>query len=245
MSTSTFRETVALVAARAKALLPASINGRLEGAVKLVLGHDVEPQADGTVLVGSCTDPLKQYRLVGTACECKDFTDGKAPEGWCRHRIAAGIHKRVHQEFSARAPEVERETEVILPEEMEPYPDNDAEETPMPPTPAAVPCPEALFSLTLKGHIDGHEALLTARGQTADEFQRNLAAIRGLLDAPASPQGPAGQEQGPQASPPSASEEQRWCPKHGDKMQRNEKEGRSWWSHRHAGQWCKGQGGRS
>ena len=93
----TFRALVADVAARAKAILPQSINGRLEGAVKLVLAHDVTPQEDGSIEVGSCTDPLKVYRLVGTTCECKDFTDGKAPEGWCRHRIAAGIAKRVQE----------------------------------------------------------------------------------------------------------------------------------------------------
>jgi hypothetical protein len=31
-------------------------------------------------------------------------------------------------------------------------------------TPAPQPLPEAAFSLTLKGTLDGHEALLTARG---------------------------------------------------------------------------------
>ena len=42
--------------------------------------------------------------------------------------------------------------------------------------------PEAAFSLTLKGTLDGQEALLTARGQTAAEFKANSQAIRGLLD---------------------------------------------------------------
>jgi hypothetical protein len=58
-----FRETVALVAARAKERLPASVNGRVESAVKLVLAHDVTPEADGSITVGSSTDPLKTYRL--------------------------------------------------------------------------------------------------------------------------------------------------------------------------------------
>jgi hypothetical protein len=78
MATSTartqYRELVAQVAERAKAILPQAINGRLEGAVALVLQGDVEPQADGSIQVGSCTDPAKVYRLVGTTCECKDFT---------------------------------------------------------------------------------------------------------------------------------------------------------------------------
>jgi len=54
-------------------------------------------------------------------------------------------------------------------------------------TPAPAPCPEAAFSLTMRGKLDGVEALLTVRGMTAAEFQRNLAAIKGLLDRPAAP----------------------------------------------------------
>ena len=81
----TFRETVALVATAAKAKLPLAVNGRLESAVKLVLWQDVEPQDDGSILVGSASEPGKQYRLVGMTCECQDFTRGQAPEGWCQH----------------------------------------------------------------------------------------------------------------------------------------------------------------
>ena len=44
---STFRQTVAEVAARAKERLPEAVNGRIESAVKLVLAHDVTPQEDG------------------------------------------------------------------------------------------------------------------------------------------------------------------------------------------------------
>ena len=57
----TFRETVALVAEKARAKLPASVNGRIESAVKLVLLHDVMPQADGSILVGSSSDPLQGF----------------------------------------------------------------------------------------------------------------------------------------------------------------------------------------
>ena len=88
------REMVAKVAERAKAILPAAVNGRLEAAVKLVLAGDVTFLDDGTVQVGS-SDPTRYYRLVGATCTCTDFEQGKAPEGWCKHRIAAGIHKRV------------------------------------------------------------------------------------------------------------------------------------------------------
>ena len=127
----TFRETVALVAEKAKARLPEAVNGRIESAVKLVLVQDVQRQADGTILVGSSTDPLKVYRLVGTACECQDFTRGQAPDGWCQHRIAAGIQKRVGELLAAPVP-VEPET---VPE---PWPDNDLEPEPAPVAPAVL-----------------------------------------------------------------------------------------------------------
>ena len=124
----TFREMVALVAAKAR--LPEAVNGRVESAVKLVLGQDVTPQDDGSILVGSSTDPLKTYRLVGTTCECQDFTRGQAPDGWCQHRIAAGIHKRVQETLPVP----------VVPEAVpEPYPDNDPGPEPPPPCLPAPP----------------------------------------------------------------------------------------------------------
>src|SRR5215475_438562 len=112
----TFRETVALVATAAKAKLPLAVNGRIESAAKLVLWQDVEPQADGSIFVGSASDPGKTYRLMGLTCECQDWQHGKAPEGWCAHRIAAGIHKRVGQLLAAQA------TAPMAEDMIEPYP---------------------------------------------------------------------------------------------------------------------------
>jgi hypothetical protein len=96
------------------------------------------------------------------------------------------------------------------------------------PPPAPQALPEAAFSLTLKGLLDGHEALLTVRGATAAEFTENLKTIRGLLDAPKAPVQPT--EQGKD-----------WCVKHGVQMTLNTKEGCSWWSHRLPEGWCKGR----
>jgi hypothetical protein len=80
----------------------------------------------------------------------------------------------------------------------------------MPPMTAAPLCPEALFSLTIRGKLDGQETLLTVRGQTVDEFQRNLQAVRGLLDAVQAP---------PPAQPASVTPQ---CPVHTMPMQRHE-----------------------
>jgi hypothetical protein len=92
----TFRALVADVAARAKEKLPQAVNGRVESAARLVINGDVEPLDDGSIKVGG-SDPTRWYHLVGSACTCTDFTSGKAPESWCKHRIAAGIDKRVRE----------------------------------------------------------------------------------------------------------------------------------------------------
>jgi hypothetical protein len=96
--------------------------------------------------------------------------------------------------------------------------------------PAPAPCPEAAFSLTLKGKLDGIETLLTVRGMTAEAFHRNLQQVRGLLDAPA-----------PSPAVQPASPGQEWCSTHQCAMHRNEKQGRVWYSHRTADGFCKGK----
>ena len=163
----TFRETVALVATAAKAKLPLAVNGRIESAAKLVLWQDVEPQDDGSILVGSASAPGKQYRLVGTACECQDFQYGKAPDGWCAHRIAAGIHKRVHQLLA------------VTPE----------------PTPPAGPLPEAPASVNVRVTMAGREVQWTLRD--TDEARLLVRLEELLQRYPLPQPAPAPTSQGP------------------------------------------------
>jgi hypothetical protein len=119
-------------------------------------------------------------------------------------------------------------------------------------TPAPQPCPEAAFSLTLQGTIGGHEALLTARGQTAAEFKRNLEAITGLLDpvaaiavTPPQASSPPQGQLSPQQHNAAAMHRPitGFCPVHNVAMKLNQKDGRQWWSHydETAGRWCKGK----
>jgi len=110
----------------------------------------------------------------------------------------------------------------------------------MPPAPQ--PCPEAIFSCTLRGKLDGIETLLTVRGMTAEEFRQNLQQVRGLLDAkPQAPVPVPWNPKGPQASPPPASAEpepeKRYCPRHGVPMEhrRSKKTGKPYWCHTAAG----------
>jgi hypothetical protein len=92
MTTSTdrqqFREVLAGLVAKTLTKIPA-LNGRVEKACKLVLGHDVELHPDGTALVNSLTDPTRAYQVSPGLCLCKDFDH--APEHLCCHRLAVGF----------------------------------------------------------------------------------------------------------------------------------------------------------
>jgi hypothetical protein len=102
-----YRSVVAEVAARAKAALPQAVNGRVERATRLVLQHDVQFLPDGTVEVGSSSDPMKVYHLHGRQCECRDFTTGAAPGGWCQHVVAACMAQRVSEVLAKQTPQAD------------------------------------------------------------------------------------------------------------------------------------------
>jgi hypothetical protein len=171
MSTSTltprqsFRDVLAQVAEQARALLPEQVNGRLESAATLVLQGDVFFKDDGTVEVGS-SDPTRYYRLVGPTCTCTDFVQGKAPGSWCKHRIAANLQRSVERVLARRGVP-EEPAPVVLPGEMEGYPDNDIDPEPATPPvvpgPVQAPLPEAPASVNVRLTIGGREVQLTLR----------------------------------------------------------------------------------
>ena len=111
-------------------------------------------------------------------------------------------------------------------------------------SPAA--CPEAALSLCVQASIDGHLAQFTIRGQTPEEFHRNLAAVHGLLEAtppPAAPSQPAASQPSAPAAPAPAPEG--YCARHQTQMVYNQPKpgakGGAWWSHKTAEGWCKGK----
>src|SRR6516164_9096595 len=170
----TFRALVAEVGPRAKEKLPASINGRLEAAVKIVLAHDVTRLDDGRIEVGSCSDPMKVYTLEGDTCTCEDWQHGKAPGGWCKHRIAAGLHKRLQQVLAAEAPQA-------LPQS----------------TPVETgPLPEAPASVNVRVLVAGHEVQWTLRGTDEAEVFARLQALLARKDVRPLPPKPAPRTQG-------------------------------------------------
>src|SRR2546426_12411059 len=87
-----WRQAVADIAAKAKETLP-ECNGRVDKAVAIVLAGDVELLEGGKSKVASQSNGTTAYFVVNGTCECRDFV--KAPSGWCKHRIAAGLAKRV------------------------------------------------------------------------------------------------------------------------------------------------------
>jgi hypothetical protein len=83
---------VADIAGKARQTLP-ECNGRVDAAVKMILAGDVELLPEGKAKVASQSNGTTEYIVCNGTCECKDFP--KAPSGWCKHRISAGILKRV------------------------------------------------------------------------------------------------------------------------------------------------------
>jgi hypothetical protein len=75
------------------------------------------------------------------------------------------------------------------------------------------------------------------RGSSYEEFAANVASVKGLLDPPGQP--PATNQ--PRSPATAQATPEGWCMKHGLQMQRNQKEGRSWWSHKTAEGSCKGK----
>src|SRR6266571_9492455 len=68
-----WRAAVAEVAERAKAALPAEVNGRIEKAVAIVLNGDVELLEGGKARVASQSNGTTAYHIVNGECSCKDF----------------------------------------------------------------------------------------------------------------------------------------------------------------------------
>ena len=179
----------------------------------------VFPLEDGhTAHVRSQRDPNTAY-LVNGRCNCKSSEYRTEP---CAHRFAFRLYQRVSARLTV---DPEERWEPIEPAEALVA----AADATAPAVPA--PLPEAAFSLTLKGTLDGVEALLTARGQTAAEFRANLEVIRGLLDpVPAKPS---------TAVPPQGeSDTTPQCPTHGA-LKRSTK-GKGWYcpTKLDDGAWC-------
>ena len=157
---------------------------RLARALALVRAGAVEHAAQWGqyhYTVASESDPtgLQTYDVHAQAplsCTCEDWlrTSKKSPGASCKHLLATWIYRRALEQgrttlgASATPPQTRQNTRE--------HASN------------GHPLPEAAFSLCIKGRLGGQDAQLTVRGATYDEFARNVAAVKGLLDAPAASQ---------------------------------------------------------
>jgi hypothetical protein len=209
-----WRDAVAKVAEKAKATLP-ECNGRVDKAAQIVLNGDVELLEGGKARIASQSNGTTQYVVCNGTCECRDFP--KAPQGFCKHRLAYGIYKRAYALAKQRLDQL----------------DQASNGTSQPPTeqsqaePAST-LPEAPASANVHVTLAGRKVQVTLRD--SDE-QRLLARLEALLQRFPTEDEPASEQAQPEG----------WCHTHGVQMKLRNGEHGSWWSHKTAQGWCKGK----
>jgi hypothetical protein len=100
------------------------------------------------------------------------------------------------------------------------------------PTAPAVPLPEAPASVNVQLTIAGRQVQLTLRDTDEGRLLTRLQAVLAQYPAPEPPRAPA----------PTQGQGKDWCSTHNVQMKLNQKNGRTWWSHRKDdGSWCQGR----
>src|SRR5439155_16447478 len=97
-----FRTAVLHVADKAKLVLPDNAS-RIDKAITLTLNGHVEI-VNGHARVMSQVDGKSTYHQVNGTCTCQDFTQGKAPNGFCKHRLAHGLYRRAMELVNVQEP---------------------------------------------------------------------------------------------------------------------------------------------
>ena len=144
--------------------------------------------------------------------ECTCKDFAKAPHSFCKHRLSAAIARRAQELTKARGADTNGQ---------EP-----AQDQPAQVAAPTVPLPEAPVSITLKATLNGHEVMVTLRGTDFASVKAQVEAASTWLQTQSGPT----METAPQ------------CPKHGVPLKLNHgKNGSTWYSHRTAEGWCKGQ----
>jgi len=186
-------------------------NGRVEKAVAIVLAGDVELLADGTAKVASQSNGTTVYHVVNGECSCKDFA--KAPHQFCKHRLSAAIARRAQELTKAKLEGTNGKAQAEVPSQ------------PAQPEAPSTSLPEAPVSITLKSTLHGHEVLVTLRGTDFASVKTQVEEASQWLQVQS--------DQGSESTPR--------CPIHGVPLKRQQKNGRSWWSHKTTQGWCQGK----
>ena len=228
-----WKAAVLAVAADAKAALRSS-HGRIDAAVAIVLAGDAELTGEHTGRVASQSDEGTVYTLCNGECECRDFP--RAPESWCKHRLAVAILRRATQRAKTEAKALDAPAAA---------PKQPAATQPVA---SSVGLPEAPASANAYVTIGGRQWQITLRDTDED---RLIARMERLMARYPVPEAPARELQAPAApvaeapvlhTPPPA---ESWCGLHGLYMQWHDpKPGDTkpgWWSHKIDGAWCRGR----
>ena len=130
-----WRSAVAIAATRARQQLPAS-NTRIDKAIELILNNHVD-FVDGVASVRSQSgDKETIYEIRNGHCECADYE--RAPESWCKHRLARAVYIRAMEEAKKFALHTEP-TITVSPQEVGDMATAEPpEEPPAPPEPPAI-----------------------------------------------------------------------------------------------------------
>ena len=203
-----FRTAVLQVADKAKLVLEANAS-RIDKAVALVLNGLVEI-VDGKCRVANQTNDKTIYHQVNSTCTCLDFTQGKAPNGFCKHRLAHGLYRRA--------------TEMVQAQEQEPVvaaqPAVTAETVQVP-----VQHTEAPASVNFHTTIAGRQIQITLRDIDETRLLARLETLLQRFPVIEEPKEPAQQEG--------------WCADHNAKMKLHHGKRGTWWPHKLPnGQWC-------
>jgi hypothetical protein len=154
-----FREAVEEVSRKARAVFPAESEGRILKAVHLALSGDVELLENGSQARVFSQSTGTAYHVANGACDCRDFE--KAPENFCKHRLAFGIYKRASDLAKQR---LEAQNESPRPEPV--FPESPVE------TPATTTIPSQ-FIVELHG-----KQFVTFSGLLTLAHERGLVSLK-------------------------------------------------------------------
>ena len=204
-----WRDAVSEIAEKAKATLP-QCNGRIEKAVQIVLNGDVELLPDGKAKVASQSHGTTRYFVVNGECSCPDSP--KAPQGFCKHRLAYGIQKRAYTLAKQRLAQLDNAQHAITQPTLE-------QSTPEAVT---VTLPEAPASVNVRLTLGGREVQITLRDTNEQHLLERLEKLLQRFPVEEMKVG--------------------WCTLHNTQMKENHKNGQTWYSHQVAnGKWCQGR----
>jgi hypothetical protein len=216
--TRTFVDALDQAELLARQALPTVMHERLSAAYALVRGGQALLLSDGSWDVASASRPGQTHHINGVGCDCED-AHFRAPQGRCKHVLSTLLA---------------RKTMKLLQQPTPPTPTPAPTPAPMPDAPGTAPValPEARASVNVRVVIQGRECQITLRDHDEQALLGRLEALLQRYPAPA---------KAPQAQP--ASPQEGWCAIHHCAMQLNDKDGRTWYSHRRpdGDGWCKGR----